>query len=179
MEGETRKQSCLYQSYVAATERAAIATGRWLGRGDEHGARDSATVAMHGALDELPIDAKVVIGGPEDEDGVEVTDLRVGQGGLRVDLAIDALKGAEVVARGESGIVDTERVVLTPDLAPKSAIAAATGISNGDLLRGVRYLGDSARTHSVVMCTRCNRVRFVDGIHFYDRDRREELQLLG
>ena len=42
-------------------------------------------------------------------------------------------------------------------------IVAATGVSNGDLLRGVRFLADSARTHSLVMCTRCNWVRFVDG----------------
>ena len=58
-------------------------------------------------------------------------------------------------------------------------IVAATGVSNGDLLRGVRFLADSARTHSLVMCTRCNWVRFVDGIHFFARERREEVRLLG
>jgi len=52
-------------------------------------------------------------------------------------------------------------------------------VSNGDLLRGVRFLADSARTHSLVMCTRCNWVRFVDGIHFFVRERREEVRLLG
>ena len=57
-------------------------------------------------------------------------------------------------------------------------IVVATGVSNGDLLRGVRYLADSARTHSLVMCTRCNWVRFVDGIHFFARERREEVRLL-
>ena len=45
------------------------------------------------------------------------------------------------------------------------------------LLRGVRYLADSARTHSLVMCTRHNWVRFVDGIHFFARERREEVRL--
>jgi fructose-1,6-bisphosphatase/sedoheptulose 1,7-bisphosphatase-like protein len=54
-----------------------------------------------------------------------------------------------------------------------------TGVSNGDLLRGVRFLADSARTHSLLMCTRCNWVRFVDGIHFFARERREEVRLLG
>ena len=48
-----------------------------------------------------------------------------------------------------------------------------------DLLRGVRFLADSARTHSLLMCTRCNWVRFVDGIHFFARERREEVRLLG
>src|SRR5204863_342312 len=52
-------------------------------------------------------------------------------------------------------------------------------ISNGDLLRGVRFLADSARTHSLIMCMRCNWVRFTDGIHFFARERREEVRLLG
>ncbi len=79
----------------------------------------------------------------------------------------------------EAGIEDYERVFTTEDLAPGEVIVAATGVSNGDLLRGVRFLADSARTHSLVMCTRCNWVRFVDGVHFFARERREEVRLLG
>ncbi len=79
----------------------------------------------------------------------------------------------------EAGIDDYERVFRTEDLAPGEVIVAATGVSNGDLLRGVRFLADSARTHSLLMCTRCNWVRFVDGIHFFARERREEVRLLG
>ena len=78
----------------------------------------------------------------------------------------------------EAGILDYERVFSTEDLAPGEVIVAATGVSNGDLLRGVRFLADSARTHSLVMCTRCNWVRFVDGIHFFARERREEVRLI-
>jgi fructose-1,6-bisphosphatase II len=79
----------------------------------------------------------------------------------------------------ESGVEDVERVFAIEDLAPGEVIVVATGVSNGDLLRGVRFLADSARTHSLVMCTRCNWVRFVDGIHFFARERREEVRLLG
>jgi fructose-1,6-bisphosphatase II len=79
----------------------------------------------------------------------------------------------------ERGIEDYTRVFSTEDLAPGEVIVAATGVSNGDLLRGVRFLADSARTHSLLMCTRCNWVRFVDGIHFFARERREEVRLLG
>ena len=79
----------------------------------------------------------------------------------------------------ERGIEDYGRVFRTEDLAPGEVIVAATGVSNGDLLRGVRFLADSARTHSLLMCTRCNWVRFVDGIHFFARERREEVRLLG
>jgi fructose-1,6-bisphosphatase II len=84
---------------------------------------------------------------------------------------------AEIEEARAHGIDDTDRVFTIDDLAPQEVIVAATGVSNGDLLRGVRFLADSARTHSLVMCTRCNWVRFVDGIHFFSRDRREEVSL--
>jgi fructose-1,6-bisphosphatase II len=85
----------------------------------------------------------------------------------------------EIEAAREHGIDDVNKVFETDELAPGEVIVAATGVTNGDLLRGVRFLGDSARTHSIVMCTRHNWVRFVDGIHFFARDRREEVRLLG
>jgi fructose-1,6-bisphosphatase II len=84
----------------------------------------------------------------------------------------------EIERAKEQGIEDIEQIFTIEDLAPNEVIVAATGVSNGDLLRGVRYLADSARTHSLVMCTRCNWVRFVDGIHFFARERREEVRLL-
>jgi fructose-1,6-bisphosphatase II len=83
----------------------------------------------------------------------------------------------EVSAAQEAGVEDLERVFTTEDLASGEVIVVATGVSNGDLLRGVRFQADSAWTHSLVMCTRCNWVRFVDGIHFFARERREEVRL--
>ena len=85
----------------------------------------------------------------------------------------------EIEQAREQGLDDVERIFTTEDLVAGETIFAATGVSNGDLLRGVRFLADSARTHSLVMCTRCNWVRFIDGIHFFARDRREEVRLLG
>jgi fructose-1,6-bisphosphatase II len=85
----------------------------------------------------------------------------------------------EIEEAREYGIQDLEKIFTIDDLSPGEVIVAATGVSNGDLLRGVRFLADSARTHSLVMCTRCNWVRFVDGIHFFARERREEVRLLG
>jgi fructose-1,6-bisphosphatase II len=85
----------------------------------------------------------------------------------------------EIEQAREQGIDDLTHVFTTDELAPGETIVAATGVSNGDLLRGVRYLADSARTHSLVMCTRCNWVRFVDGIHFFRREKREEVRLYG
>jgi fructose-1,6-bisphosphatase II len=85
----------------------------------------------------------------------------------------------EIEAAREHGIDDVNKVFTTDELAPGEVIVAATGVTNGDVLRGVRFLTDSARTHSIVMCTRHNWVRFVDGIHFFARERREEVRLLG
>ncbi len=77
----------------------------------------------------------------------------------------------------QAGIEDYERIFRTEDLAPGEVIVAATGVSNGDLLRGVRYVADAARTHSIVMCTCCNRVRFVDSTHNFVRERGLEVRL--
>jgi fructose-1,6-bisphosphatase II len=85
----------------------------------------------------------------------------------------------EIDQAREVGIEDVYKVFATDDLAPGELVVAATGVTNSDLLRGVRYLADSARTHSIVMCTRHNWVRFIDGIHFFARERREEVRLLG
>ena len=316
---------CLCQSYLRATERAALAGARWLGRADQEAAEDAATDGMRSALDRLPIDGRVVIGG---DDGEELrAGAEVGAGGRQVALALDPLEGRGVVARGGNGamsmvavaddggvmplpnlymrkmavgprargkialdrpvgenieaiaaaferrvndittivldrprhhdlieeiraagarikliqdgdvtasisaavrgtndhlaigiggtrqavlaaaalrclggelqaqfwptsrpeietlrahgVEDYGRIFSIDDLVVGPVAFAATGVSNGDLLRGVRFLADSARTHSLLMCTRCNWVRFVDGIHFFEGERREEVRLLG
>jgi fructose-1,6-bisphosphatase II len=317
---------CNCQDYAAVTERAAVAAGRWLGRGDVAGADQAAIEGMRAALDQLAIEGRVVVGNEEDDDPLSIG-TTVGRGGESVDLAVDPIEGAEVVARGdfgamsmiavgepdsiprlpnmymrkmavgptargridlaspvgdnvraiaeafgrntedittivldrprhedlidairaagariklipdgdvtstisaairgtndhfavgiggarqaviaaaalrclggelqaqlwpttrseisqagEYGITDVTKVFTTDDLAPGEVIVAATGVSNSDLLRGVRYFADSARTHSVVMCTRHNWVRFIDGVHFFARERREEVRLIG
>jgi fructose-1,6-bisphosphatase II len=324
-EHETARR-CLCESYARTTERAALAGARWLGRADEAAAEEAAGSGMRGELDLLPIDGRIVIGGPGEGETLEAGE-RVGSGGERVDLAVDPLEGSGIVARGgsgamsmiavgdpgsmqtlpdmymrkmavgpvargridlrrpaaenieaiaeafgrkvgdittiildrprhhdlieeiraagarikliqdgdvtasisaairgtndhlaigiggtrqavlaaaalrclggdlqaqlwpvsrreidearEQGVEDIERVFTTEDLAPKQAIVAATGVSNSDLLRGVRFRADSAWTHTLVMCTRCNWVRFVEGIHFFQRERREEVRLPG
>jgi fructose-1,6-bisphosphatase II len=315
--------SCLCTQYAKATEWAALAGARWLGRADEEAAEEAAASGMRAALDELPIEGSVVIGGRADE---LAADTVVGSGGEGVDLAVDPLEGGGVVARGGTGamamlavappgslrrlpdmyirtmavgplakdaidlnrsvadniraiaesfgrnagdittivldrprhhdliediraagarikliqdgtvtasitaairgtndhlaigiggtrqavlsaaalrclgggmqaqlwptsrgqieearsvaIEDTTHIFHEDDLAPGDVIVVATGVSNGDLLRGVRFLADSARTHTLVMCMRCNWVRFDDGIHFFARERREEVRLL-
>ena len=64
------------------------------------------------------------------------------------------------------GIRDPNRVYDTDDLAPgKKIIFAATGVTDGALLKGVRFFGSGKRTHSVVMTTESRHIRFVDTLH--------------
>jgi fructose-1,6-bisphosphatase class II len=65
------------------------------------------------------------------------------------------------------GINDPARIYDTDDLAPgKKIIFAATGVTDGTILRGVRFFGTGTRTSSIIMATeRTKRVRFVDTVH--------------
>ena len=66
---------------------------------------------------------------------------------------------------------DESRVYRTEDLAPGDELVfAATGVTAGDLLEGVRFFGGGARTHSLVMAYQTKQVRFVDTVHMFDRD---------
>jgi fructose-1,6-bisphosphatase class II len=67
------------------------------------------------------------------------------------------------------GITDPRRVYTSKDLAPgDSIIFAATGVTDGVLMKGVRFFGDGIRTSSVIMQTQPHRIRFVDSIHVQD-----------
>ena len=48
-------------------------------------------------------------------------------------------------------------------------VVSATGVTNGDLLRGVRLFGGGARTHSLVMTTEPHLIQFLDTTHVYDK----------
>jgi fructose-1,6-bisphosphatase class II len=68
------------------------------------------------------------------------------------------------------GIDDLGRVYHTEDLAPgRNVIFAAAGITEGTLLKAVRFFGDGVRTHCLVMTTQPQMVRFIDTIHTEDR----------
>ena len=64
------------------------------------------------------------------------------------------------------GITDPKRIYKSADLASSdSMIFAATGVTDGNLLRGVRFFGDGVRTHSVIMQSKPRRILFIDSIH--------------
>ena len=71
----------------------------------------------------------------------------------------------------EMGVTDPARVYSSKDLAPgPDIIFAATGVTDGALMKGVRFFGDGIRTNSLVMQTSPWLIRFIDSIHVEDRD---------
>ena len=76
------------------------------------------------------------------------------------------------------GHADESRVYRTEDLAGGDQLVfAATGVTEGELLQGVRFFGGGARTHSLVMAYQTKQVRFVDTVHMFDRDRPPAVRL--
>ena len=75
-------------------------------------------------------------------------------------------------ARGaRMGHGDEGKIYRTEDLASgENLVFAATGVTPGDLLEGVRFFGGGARTHSLVMAYQTKTVRFVDTVNMFDRD---------
>jgi fructose-1,6-bisphosphatase II len=65
----------------------------------------------------------------------------------------------------EFGLDDPEKKLDLEDLIRGDVVFAATGITPGEALNGVRYFRGGARTHTVVMSTEPRMVRFIDTIH--------------
>jgi fructose-1,6-bisphosphatase II len=70
---------------------------------------------------------------------------------------------------------DVDKLLTTDDLVSGNDVFfAATGVTDGDLIKGVRYRGESAVTESIVMRSRTGTVRFVEALH-----RRKKLKTLS
>ncbi len=324
MNGQIERELAL--EIVRVTEQAALAAGRWTGKGDKHKVDEVATEAMRKVLNELPISGTVVIGeGEMDEAPMLYIGERLGKGGPEVDIAVDPVEGTNITAKGlpnavtviaisekgglfhapdmymeklivpppaagkvgldwpveanlkaiamalnrkvedlvvvvldrprhekliaeirEAGArvkligdgdviaalaaamrgtgvhavmgiggapegvlaaaalktlggeiqarfypedeeererleamgASAEKVYTTEDLAPgKEIVFAATGITDGDILRGIRYFGGGARTHSLAMGYATRVVRFIDSIHLFDEGARVTVRL--
>src|SRR6266481_1922547 len=149
------------------TEAAALAASRLMGRGDEKAADQAAVDAMRLALNGLAIDGTVVIGeGERDEAPMLYIGENVGTGGAPEGvLAAAALRciGGQMQGRlifrndderGRAtriGITDFNRKYGLLDLAKGDVMFAATGVTSGSMLQGVRLFPGGAVTHSMVM----------------------------
>jgi fructose-1,6-bisphosphatase II len=124
--------------------------------------------------------APAVAAGLMEETGVHML-LGIG-GGPEGVLAAAALKalGGDMQARlyftseeekrrcREMGIEDLDRVYTIDDMAKGDVMFAATGVTDGDLVRGVRFFSGGARTHSVVMRSLSRTVRYIEAEHHFD-----------
>jgi fructose-1,6-bisphosphatase II len=92
---------------VRVTEAAAIAAGRWMGRGDKNGADGAAVDAMRSTLARIDMDGVVVIGeGEKDEAPMLYVGEEIGNGKPpRVDVAVDPIDGTRLLALGMPGAI--------------------------------------------------------------------------
>lgn len=95
--------------FVRITEAAALASAKWMGRGDEKAADAAAVDAMRKAFDSVRIDGTVVIGeGERDEAPMLYIGEKVGSRGPdapAVDIALDPLEGTTICAKGGVGAI--------------------------------------------------------------------------
>lgn len=93
---------------VRVTEAAALAASRWIGRGDKNAADGAAVDAMRKAFDTIDIEGTVVIGeGEMDEAPMLYIGEKIGNGGPKVDIAVDPLEGTNICATGGPNSIAT------------------------------------------------------------------------
>ncbi|MFC0211709.1 class II fructose-bisphosphatase [Paenibacillus chartarius] len=132
---------------VRVTEAAALASARWMGRGNKHEADGAATAAMRAMLDTVSVKGTVVIGeGEMDEAPMLYIGEKVGSGsGPEVDVAVDPLEGTELVAKGLNNslavlaIASKGQLLHAPDMYMQK-------LATGPALKGMLRLDDPIDT---------------------------------
>jgi fructose-1,6-bisphosphatase II len=96
----------LAMELVRVTEAAALAAGRWLGRGDKNGADGAAVDAMRLILNSVSMDGVVVIGeGEKDEAPMLFNGEEIGAGGSACDIAVDPIDGTTLTSLGRNNAI--------------------------------------------------------------------------
>jgi len=96
----------LAMDLARATEAAALAAGRWFGRGDKNGADGAAVDAMRLVLNSVPMDGVVVIGeGEKDEAPMLFNGEEIGSGGPACDIAVDPIDGTTLTSLGRDNAI--------------------------------------------------------------------------
>jgi fructose-1,6-bisphosphatase II len=114
----------LTMELIRVTEGAALASARWMGRGNKMEADGAATTAMRDVFDTVPMRGTVVIGeGEMDEAPMLYIGEKLGTGfGPRVDVAVDPLEGTNILASGGwnalavLAIADNGNLLHAPDM---------------------------------------------------------------
>jgi len=105
--GYQRPDRNLALELVRVTEAAALAAGRWVGRGDKIGADGAAVEAMRTMISTVSMNGVVVIGeGEKDQAPMLYNGERVGDGtGPDADVAVDPIDGTTLCAKGQSNAI--------------------------------------------------------------------------
>ena len=94
--------------------------------------------------------------------------LRCLNGQILARLVVSKKEHAERLEK--MGVTDLKRVYDTEDLAPgKKMIFACTGVTDGNLLKGVRFFDEGVRTSSMILTLDERQVRFIDSVHLENR----------
>jgi fructose-1,6-bisphosphatase II len=94
--------------------------------------------------------------------------LRCLNGQILARLVVSKSEHEERLAK--MGVKDLKRIYDTEDLAPgKKMIFACTGVTDGNLLKGVRFFGEGIRTSSMILTLDDRQVRFVESVHLEKR----------
>jgi fructose-1,6-bisphosphatase II len=135
---------------VRVTEAAAMAAGRWVGRGDKIAADQAAVDAMRLMLDTVEMDGVVVIGeGEKDEAPMLYNGEAIGSGhGPAVDVAVDPLEGTRLTALG---MPNADKIAVGPEAADVIDITAPPG---ENVRRVAKAKGMHAEDVSVVVLDR-------------------------
>jgi fructose-1,6-bisphosphatase II len=107
MDSQQRPDRNIAMELMRATEAAALAGGRWLGRGDKNAADGAAVEAMRVVLSGVSMDGVVVIGeGEKDEAPMLFNGEQVGDGSApSLDIAVDPIDGTTLTSLGRSGAI--------------------------------------------------------------------------
>jgi len=124
------------------------------------------SAAINTCLPDTGIDMLVGIGGAP-EGVISAAALRCMGGDMQGKLRYRS--DAERERARAMGIDDVEKVFRIDELARGDVMFASTGVTNGDFLKGVRFTGDGARTHSVVMRSRTGTVRYIETEHHFQQ----------
>ncbi|MGM8211430.1 class II fructose-bisphosphatase [Virgibacillus sp. W0430] len=119
--------------------------------------------AMNTAFDETGVDVLFGIGGAP-EGVLAAVALKCLGGEIQGKLAPS--NEAEIERCKKMGITNMDKVFYMDDFcAGDDAIFAATGVTDGELLKGVQFKGSTATTQTIVMRARSGTIRFIDGEH--------------
>jgi fructose-1,6-bisphosphatase II len=139
--------------------REAGARVKLIGDGDVSG-------AISTCFDETGVDVLMGTGGAP-EGVIAAAALRCVGGDMQGRLVFR--KPEEIERAKKMGVTDTDKIYAIGELAKGNVMFAATGVTSGDFLKGVRFYPGGADTHSVVMRSQTGTIRYVESRHRFDR----------